>query len=306
MAKMPKRNAWSKVIEEHGVAVRLFDRGGTIYRAVKLGRTVSASGKPRTRQDVRSMKHGDRALAEKQARDLCAELAMSRLTGGRAEGLTLMQLFAQYRLHRLPTLASQRAQYARSRMALFTAAWGRELPLADLSQSHADVYISRRRAGELVAPGIAGQGRESYAVREGTLDSDFRWLASVFNWARKHKVRGKRLLGESPLDDIEWPKEKNVRRPVATHARFLRTVEHADAVDKKGRLRCILTLARYTGRRESAICSLQADSLLLTTERIAARLAELGRDEGLAAHASGQERRTSLSPKLADGRIRQS
>jgi integrase len=72
--------------------------------------------------------------------------------------------------------------------------------------------------------------------------------------------------------------------PVATHARYVKTLEQADAVDPTGRLRCILSIARYTGRRETAVCSVTADAVLLAPDRIGRRLAELGRDEGLAAH----------------------
>jgi integrase len=58
----------------------------------------------------------------------------------------------------------------------------------------------------------------------------------------------------------------------------------ADSVDSSGRLRCILALARYTGRRESALCAIRANDLLLTAERIRAALAEAGMNERLADH----------------------
>ena len=38
---------WSKIVQEHGVKIRLFERSGTIYRDVTLGRTISANGKAR-------------------------------------------------------------------------------------------------------------------------------------------------------------------------------------------------------------------------------------------------------------------
>jgi integrase len=282
MPRKPK--AWTLVVKAHGIEVRLFERAGTIYRAMKLGRVVSATGKARTAQDVKSLGHGDRELAEQQAKDLCAELKMTQLRGADVERLVLGQLFAAYKRHRAAGLTPQRRRFADSRVAMYREAWGRELPLADLCQTHVDAYVDKRRRGELMPPGIAQQERGSYAVRDGTIDSDFRWLASVFNWARRHKVDGRRLLSDNPLDDVQWPKEKNKRRPVASHSRFTRTIEHADAVDGEGRLRCIVSLARHTGRRESAICSLRMDALLLTRDRIAIRLAELGRDEGLADH----------------------
>jgi hypothetical protein len=46
----------------------------------------------------------------------------------------------------------------------------------------------------------------------------------------------------------------------------------------------ILALARYTGRRESAIIHLRASDMLLSTDRIRAALAVAGMDERLAQH----------------------
>ena len=107
----------------------------------------------------------------------------------------------------------------------------------------------------------------------------------MFNWATKHKpADGSRLLTHNPLHDCSWPREKNVRRPIASHDRYVRTIKHADAVDGNGRLRCILAFARYTGRRESAIIQLRAADVLLAPERIRSALAAAGMNELLADH----------------------
>ena len=49
-------------------------------------------------------------------------------------------------------------------------------------------------------------------------------------------------------------------------------------------LACMLTVARYTGHRESAICQLRASDFLRTPEHAARVLAGLGRDEDHARH----------------------
>ena len=121
-------------------------------------------------------------------------------------------------------------------------------------------------------------------VRDGTLNNEFRWLSSVFNWGRHHKLAGRRLLPENPLHDVTWPREKNPRRPIASHQRFTRTLEHVDQVDPEGRLRVILSLARYTGRRADAICSLRVSDLLRNLDHVRAVLAGEGMDERLAEH----------------------
>lgn len=102
----------------------------------------------------------------------------------------------------------------------------------------------------------------------------------------RRKVDGRRLPPENPLkgDSLSWPREKNVRRPIASHARFLATLGHADAVDPTGALGCVLSLARYTGRREGAICGLWASDVLRTRDQLRAALAAEGMDAGLAEH----------------------
>lgn len=121
-------------------------------------------------------------------------------------------------------------------------------------------------------------------VTDGTINGDFRWLSSVFNWAHSHKVKGRRLLAENPLADVTVPCEKNVRRPVASHDRYTRTQAHTDTIDPEGRLGCILTLARFTGRRIDAICQLTVADVLLTPDRVRGTLATMGMDERLADH----------------------
>ena len=290
---------WSSIIEEYGVRIRLFERCGAIYRDVIVGRTVSMNGKPRTEHDIKSLGHRDRRLAEQQAKALCRRVADARLVG-RSEGrLTLGQTFAAYRLHHVPTPTATRQREAEARMAMFTEAWGVDLNVADVDAARVKGYCRKRRSLEVVAPGLRpdkeGKRRRGYrkpkTVRDGGLDAEFRWLNSVFNFAVDHRSDGRPLLARNPLPSraqqrraIGWPKEKNPRRPIASHRRFLATMKRVDEVDPKGRLGCILTLARFTGRRESAICAIRASDLLLSEERIAAALADAGKDERMAEH----------------------
>jgi integrase len=128
------------------------------------------------------------------------------------------------------------------------------------------------------------KGRKPAGVREGTIANDLRWLSSAFNFAVDHEHDGASLLVKNPLRRLKLPKEKNPRRPVASHARFRRTLDHVDTVDPEGRLRCALMLAYYTGRRIDAICNLWVSDVLLTPERMRDTLAGTGRDERLADH----------------------
>jgi integrase len=294
---MSKREPWSKLVTHAGVEVRIFERttGGPLWREVKLGRVVSDNGTAYTRKDRRSLGHKNRTQAEDEIRELCDQLATARLTGIMPATLTLGTLFRLYTTHRVPSLSPDRQQYSRACIAMFTEAWGADQLVADIGQQHVDRFVRMRRSGELVPPALKprpegekpGRGhRRAVPVRDGTLHSNLTgWLSPVFNWATRAKTDGgRRLLSANPLHDCTVPVEKAKRRPVASHARYTATQEHTDAVDSTGRLRCILALARYTGRRASAICQLRASDVLLSTERVRGTLAAEGMDERRADH----------------------
>jgi integrase len=282
MAK--RKKSWSKLIEEAGVRIRIYERAASSAVWYSI---VADDG----RKIQKSLKTSDRELAEDRAKAIAQGVARERITGADIQrGVTLGQVFAAYKRHQVPTLEPYRQSYATRYIAMFSAAWGPNLLVADVDQSRVDAYVAKRRALEVIPPGLAKNedgklrrgGRKPTPPRDGTLNSDFTWLSSVFNWARGRKEGGRRLLGENPLQDVTWPKEANVRRPVARHERFVETMKHVDTIDPKGRLRCILELARWTGRRESAICGLRASDLLLSPARTLEALAAAGMDEALA------------------------
>jgi hypothetical protein len=184
-------------------------------------------------------------------------------------------------------------------MTMFLQAWGEGFPVSDIDATRVQAYCAARHKLEIVAPGLQpneeGKHRRGYRapqpVRDGALDGEFRFLNSVLNWGCGFKTQDCALLNANPLPRrakdrraLGWPVERNPRRPVAAQDRYLRTQEHTDAVDPKGRLRCILALARYTARRESAICALRACDLLLSADSIRAALADGGLNEQDADH----------------------
>lgn len=277
MAKRKRKQQWSKIIRVGELDVRLYERkrGASVYYSYRLdGRKVQ-----------KSTRRSDRVEAEVYARAQVEEVLEEARLGRTGEPMTLGELFRAYFRWKAPTLSRAWRKAAKMRSELFLEAWGKDTPALDVGQTHVDAYSAARRAGKLSPLGRGGRGdRDPVKVRDGTLDGDFRWLSSVYNWARRHKVDGERLVPENPLTDVTWPKEKNPRRPVASHQRFVATMEHVDEVDDEGRLRCIVALARWTGRRESAICELQADDVLRTEEAVRRALATSGMDERLAQH----------------------
>lgn len=266
----------SSTIEASGVRVRVFRRGDRYWLDVR-------HGERRTRVSADT---SERATAEAHAHELAREIAKQELLGVSPDTLTLSQLFAAYQTAKGWTQRPAWKRAAETRAKLFIAAWGETCPVAQISQSSVDRYCAERRAGRVAPPLrakriIAGQPVPS--LRDGALDSDFSWLSSVFNWARGHKLpSGARLLNHNPLHDCQkaLPKEasKMVRRPKATEDRYVRTLAYADTVDPQGRLRLILALARFSGRRESAIIQLRVSDVLLSTRSITQALATAGLD----------------------------
>ena len=271
---MPRpRKAFSKTVEESGVSVRIFERepGSVLYREV---RTTAV-------RDKKTLGHRDRALAETQARALARRLSELR-HAGHVGPATLAQVLRFYTEHRVPSLSEKRRKNARTAERLLTRHLGADFVLEHIGQAHVDGYVRARRSGAL-QPARNGS-RTAPGVRNGTIAQELRWLSAVCNWAHRHRVGGRRLLAENPLHGLTWPEEVNPRRPVASEARFRKTMEHADAADPAGRLRCMLALARYTGRRENAICQLRASDVLLTRDQVLRALAACGFDEAMADH----------------------
>ena len=271
---MPPRKRWSKVIEAHGVRIRVYERSNSSRLWYSI---VREDG----RKARRSLDTSDRKLAEQRARAIAKEVAEARLTGVDPSRVTLSTVFSAYFRLAAPALSAARQQAAKTRRVLFEKSVGTGRAVQDISQTDVDRFVRTRRSGEL-SPNLGG--RNLKGVRDATIAHDMAWLSSVFNWARRHKVRGRRLIRDNPLHDTTWPREKNPRRAVASHRRFIATLEHVDEVDMNGRLRAILCLLRYTGRRLGAVCALEAFDVLRTVEDVRYALAGAGMDERIAEH----------------------
>ncbi|MHB1863401.1 MAG: tyrosine-type recombinase/integrase [Gemmatimonadaceae bacterium] len=283
-----RRKAWSKVVEESGVHVRVYERapGGPLYREVRLG-----GGQ----KDRKSLDHADRKLAEQQARELARRIAELRFAGT-TSALTLGQLESLYFKHRGPLLTEHRLSAAKAMAQLLVAHFGREFAVEDLSQHHVDGYVAARQAGT-----IRSKRHRSPlpGVRAGTVRNELHLLRAMIVWAQGHRMSGHRLLVVSPFVGVTIPVEKNMRRPVATEARYLALVAVADQVEQRGRFRAVLALARHTGRRISAICQLRASDVLRSRDQVLGALGSAGMDLAFADHwPQGAVRWPSTTDKL--------
>ena len=256
-------------IEAHGVRVNIFTREDS----GRYQYSVTLDGHHRKG----SLKTTNLTTAKDNARKLAEKLAKAALNGMDPRDVTLGQLFDLYFKKRAPQMREQWVRQNQTRRDLFLAAWGESKRVVDISDTDVEQYSQLRRTGKLVPPGGKKGG-----IRDGSINGDFRWLSSVFNWAWRHRINGERAISENPLKGLDRPQEKNPYRPVASHQRFLATMEKAEKVDPMGRLGCALGLARYTGRREGAICAFRASDILRDTEAVRTALASEGLDENYA------------------------
>lgn len=269
----PKK-AWSKVFTAAGVAVRVYERapGSLLYREVRLEDGA---------KDRKSLGHRDRTRAGEQALELARRIYELR-SAGQITALTIGQLFAMYEAHQLPLLSADRqAIVRRTFLGYFRRHFARDLALDDLNQTHVDSYVAARRSLALRSAKHRGV---LTAPRDGTIRSELKWFKSVIRWARRYKVNGRPLLRTDPREGLELLREKNVRRPVASEARYVATLKVAARADHAGRLACMLAIARYTGRRVNAICQLRASDVALSRDAVRRALAAGGEDERRADH----------------------
>lgn len=265
------RKPWSKTIEEAGVSVRLFERGALIYRDVRLEDGT---------RDKKSLGHGDRALAEQQARALARRLSELRFAG-HSGVVTLGQLAALYERDRLPLLAPTRRKAVAGMLRLLEQHFGRAYELDDLSQHAVDGYVRARQTGGLLSP---RHRTKHVGVGAGTVRNELHLLGTMIRWGQAHKIAGRRLISGDPMAGIVVPSEKNAKRPVATVDRYNALAAVADRVEPTGRFRCVLAIARTTGRRIAAICALKRSEVLLTMAQVRRALAAAGMDLSHADH----------------------
>jgi integrase len=244
------------------MSVRLYERGGTIYR----------DGWTDDRRDRKSLGHSDRKLAEQQARELArrlAELQHAAQTGA----LTFGQLVMLYRQHRIPLLATYRQQTVRAHLGILERHIARARVVDDLSQHDVDAYAVARRSGTLESPHKRGQ---EPGVHDGTIRNELTTLMAMLNWGVFFRIGGRRLLAANPLRGAVIPREKNAKRPLATEDRYQKLLEVADRAEPEGRLRLLLALARHTGRRINALANLRASDVLLSRDQMVTALAAIG------------------------------
>ena len=141
MAKRKKH--WSKLIEEAGVQIRIYERPNSSrvwYSVVQAARKIR-----------RSLNTGDHTVAEERARAIAQELALVRLSGAPVDHITLGRLTALYLDHQGPLLSERRRRFQEVTLSLFRAFLGDDFRIEDFGQHQADFVRSETAFGVLPA-----------------------------------------------------------------------------------------------------------------------------------------------------------
>jgi site-specific recombinase XerD len=256
---------WSYSAGEYGNTVTVYEpRNETnIYYRIRekgTGRTIR-----------KSLKHPNRQKAIAFADKVAKQLTNGTTPDNRP--LTWARLFALYRKHETPKKAESGQRADDRRIEMWTRYLGGKQKPEDLTFRELDSFIDDRGSG-IIDPRGHRVEDDPDPVRVRTVEADLQFLNIVLNWATRWRVAGEYLLSENPMRGFRIPTEKNPRRPVMTHDRFMKLQAVADELrmqvtwngkreSRPTYFRDLLDLADGTGRRLSALCQLHADDIHL-------------------------------------------
>jgi integrase len=242
------RLPWSKSIGQRGHRVRLYEP----RPSAPIMRSIWINGK----ENRKSLGHRDRELATRQGYELLSALVANELAFSE-ESLTLGMLRELY--VKSPRHLAKKAgtrKHDESKLKRVVTFLGPSRNVVSLSESDVQRFVTARRAGE---KGLEG-AKVGKAVQNRTIEADLMLLLAALNWGvRERSATGRRLLRENPLVGVKLPRERNPRRPVLSHAAYIKVLAAAPSVHRL--LALALILAEGTGRRISAWRNLTWDDV---------------------------------------------
>lgn len=246
-----QKKLWSLRIGSRGAAVTVFERksGGALSLRWWVPQTPTEPG----HYEWRALNHADRAVAEQTARELSAVLLASTIAGAQGKA-TLAEVLGCYTKDVSDHLKGQGPKEAKRRAALWLSFLGATRDAATIDFPTIDRFVRERRAGTISLDGYELKASPS----DRAIGADIEYLMAALNHAGKvTRSGGGRLLALNPLRGYAVPKNKNPRRPVASYDRYLKVIEHADAVDPQKLFGPFMGLVEALGWRVSALCQLR-------------------------------------------------
>src|SRR5206468_6358192 len=132
----------------------------------------------------------------------------------------LGRILALYAKHRTPKKSASEQKADAARAELWTHFLGGQTDLSKLELKDAESFIDQRRCGAIDARGNSVEVKDQRSVVDSTIGDDLLWLRGLIAWAIKWKENGRYVMKENPTRGWDIPREKNVRRPIATTDRF--------------------------------------------------------------------------------------
>lgn len=262
---------WSHSEGERPFTVTVYERhpGGLIY--ARVWDATARGGKGNWRRI--SLGHRDKKLAKRYAREEAPKLEQGASAISERK-VTVAQVFSLYEQYRTPKKVEQHQREDRRRIEMWTRVLGNIDPHKVTKQKW-EAFVDARLLGAIDPRGNPVAEDKRQGIRARSVEIDCKWLSAVFTWASTWTLdRGGYLMRENPVRGYAVPKERNVRRPIATQDRYellrARSDEHKAFFGQSGTLDHrrsylseLLDMVNGTGRRISAVCSLCVDDLRL-------------------------------------------
>lgn len=221
----------------------------------------------------RSLGHADREKAKDYADELAPKLRERADEAGPDQGSTVDRIFTLYLRHRTPDKGEYSRKADRRHAEMWKRVLGPDFDLSRLSRREWDPWLRRRRSGAIDSRGRPVPEKKRSPVGARTLEKDARWLRAVCRWATEYRdENGRLLLDRDPTRGLEFPREKNPKRPVATHDRVdairevyrkitMRVERGGSRETVESWLPEIFEIVVGTGRRISPVCALRMENL---------------------------------------------
>ena len=263
---MPKKR-WRWSVGPHGasVVVEEVKPGGNV-RLAAYDRTISGTRRQGLGFPVRSPSGKLIPEAVKAAKARAAEVSAA-IAGGRAPRgqVTVGELLTLFRREHVSTLEGKHRHETETALELLSNVLGSRFPVASIGVREWSAIGRKRMTGEIDVRGrpVANpDDRRSCGPRTAT--KTLKVLRTALHFGTNHRTtHGGFLLDADPTRGLEYPKQRNIRRPVADDYVYDVLLHVADRVPmdryspERSYLRELLVLAGHTGRRIGAIVALQ-------------------------------------------------
>lgn len=258
-----KRTRWSYSKGDYGETVSVYQApNGRMY-----GR------RPHERE--KALKHNSRERAKAWVKEEHRKFAAG-LKAAASHTPTLEAVIELYMQNQSPRRCKTTQKADERCEEMFKEYFGAKKNMRNLTRGDVERFETDRRSGLVDARGKRVKKKQDRRrVRQRSVANDLEWLRGVILWANSWELpNGRLVMDENPMRSIKIAKEKNPRRPVATHDRFQATRAVSDQVKmdvrrqgKRIKIRSylseILDVANGTGRRISAILQLKYEDLRL-------------------------------------------